>query len=160
MKLIWSLEANKECESVMNSKTFFVSPNGENVRTIKYEVYQTFYDMTREPYTTSRHLGNDVKEQLLAKDHTYGELVCKCENITKGDILFALNRPLKICSVDGIKRRVRAGMGRCQGGFCSLPVAEIIAKARKVSIEKVLKENKNSNLFVYQIRGGENNGNL
>lgn len=68
MKLIWSLEANKECESVMNSKTFFVSPNGENVRTIKYEVYQTFYDMTREPYTTSRHLGNDVKEQLLAKD--------------------------------------------------------------------------------------------
>ena len=113
-----------------------------------------------EPYFLFKNLKNAEKEQLLAKDHTYGELVCKCENITKGDILFALNRPLKICSVDGIKRRVRAGMGRCQGGFCSLPVAEIIAKARKVSIEKVLKENKNSNLFVYQIRGGENNGNL
>lgn len=113
-----------------------------------------------EPYFLFKNLKNAEKEQLLAKDHTYGELVCKCENITKGDILFALNRPLKICSVDGIKRRVRAGMGRCQGGFCSLPVAEIIAKTRKIPIEKVLKENKNSNLFVYQIRGGENNGNL
>ena len=74
IKLIWTLEANKECAEVMNSKSFFVSPNGENVRAIKYEVYQTFYDMTREPYTTSRHLGNDVKKMLLErspKDYTF-----------------------------------------------------------------------------------------
>lgn len=110
-----------------------------------------------EPYFLFKDLKNAEKNQLLSKDHTYGELVCKCENITKGDILNALDRPLKIHSVDGIKRRVRAGMGRCQGGFCSIPVAEIIAKTRKISLEEVLKENKNSNVFTYPIRGGERN---
>lgn len=110
-----------------------------------------------EPYFLFKDLKNAEKNQLLSKDHTYGELVCKCENITKGDILNALDRPLKIHSVDGIKRRVRAGMGRCQGGFCSIPVAEIIAKTRKIPLEEVLKENKNSNVFTYPIRGGERN---
>lgn len=110
-----------------------------------------------EPYFLFKDLKNAEKNQLLSKDHTYGELICKCENITKGDILNALDRPLKIHSVDGIKRRVRAGMGRCQGGFCSIPVAEIIAKTRKIPLEEVLKENKNSNVFTYPIRGGERN---
>lgn len=58
----------------MNDKSFFVSPNGQNVRTIKYEVYQTFYDLTREPVSTSRHLGNDIKKELLnraPKDFTF-----------------------------------------------------------------------------------------
>lgn len=110
-----------------------------------------------EPYFLFKDLKNAEKNQLLSKNHTYGELVCKCENITKGDILNALHRPLKIHSVDGIKRRVRAGMGRCQGGFCSIPVAEIIAKTRKIPLEEVLKENKNSNVFTYPIRGGERN---
>lgn len=110
-----------------------------------------------EPYFLFKDLKNAEKNQLLSKDHTYGELVCKCENITKGDILNALDRPLKIHSVDGIKRRIRAGMGRCQGGFCSIPVAEIIAKTRKIPLEEVLKENKNSNVFTYPIRGGERN---
>lgn len=110
-----------------------------------------------EPYFLFKDLKNAEKNELLQKDHNFGELVCKCENITKGDILNALNRPLKIHSVDAIKRRVRAGMGRCQGGFCSIPVAEIIAKSRKIPLEDVLKENKNSNVFVYPIRGGKKN---
>lgn len=113
-----------------------------------------------EPYFLFKDLKNTEKTRLLEKNHAYGELVCKCENITKGDILFSLNRPLKINSVDGVKRRVRAGMGLCQGGFCSLPVAEIIAQTRKIPIEDVLKENKNSNIFVCKIRGGEKHGKL
>lgn len=107
------------------------------------------------PYFLFKDLKNAEKNQLLKTNPAYGELVCKCENITKGDIQFALNRPLKICSVAGIKRRVRAGMGRCQGGFCSIYVAEIIAKHRKLPIEAVLKENQNSNIFIHPIRGGE-----
>ncbi len=110
-----------------------------------------------EPYFLFKDLKNAEKAELIQKNPAYGELVCKCENITKGDILFALNRPLKINSVDGIKRRVRAGMGRCQGGFCSLPVAEIIAKYRKMPLDEVLKENKNSNVFNFKIRGGDEN---
>lgn len=107
-----------------------------------------------EPYFLFKDLKNAEKSALIAKKPAYGELVCKCENITKGDILFALNRPLKTNSVDGIKRRVRAGMGRCQGGFCALPVAEIIAATRKIPLENVLKENAGSNIFTYPIQGG------
>lgn len=108
-----------------------------------------------QPYFLFKDLKNAEKQELVKKNSAYGELVCKCENITKGDILFALDRPLKINSVDGVKRRVRAGMGRCQGGFCSIPVAEIIAKTRKIPITEVLKENPSSNLFVCSIRGGK-----
>ncbi len=106
------------------------------------------------PYRLFKNLSTSEKNELVKKDKRYGKIVCKCENITEGDIVFALNRPLKVCSVDGIKRRVRAGMGRCQGGFCSLPVASLIAKYNKIPLESVLKENAKSNVFAGKIRGG------
>lgn len=108
-----------------------------------------------KPYFLLKDLPTSEINSLIVKNKAYGRIICKCENITEGDILFALNRPLKINSVDGVKRRVRAGMGRCQGGFCKLPVAEIIAKHNNVPLEEVLKENKGSEIFVYPIRGGQ-----
>lgn len=106
------------------------------------------------PYFLFKDLSSKKQNELISLEPSYGELICKCENITKGDILFALNRPLKINSLDGIKRRVRAGMGRCQSGFCMMPVAEIISKARKLPLEQIIKENQGSNLVVGDIRGG------
>lgn len=111
-------------------------------------------DKKIEPYRLFKNMTTAEKSALVSKNKSYGKLICKCENITEGDIIMALNRPLKICSVDGIKRRVRAGMGRCQGGFCSLPVAQIIAKIRKIPLEDVIKDDKNSKIFVGNIRGG------
>ena len=64
----------------------------------------------------------------------------------------AINSPLKPTSVDAIKRRVRAGMGRCQGGFCFSKVMELIARERKMSINDVVKENKNSRIIVGDIK--------
>jgi len=110
-----------------------------------------------QPYFLSKDLNKTQKNELISKNPKYGKIVCKCENITEGDILFALNRPLKINSIDGVKRRVRAGMGRCQGGFCKVPVAEIIAKTRKIPLEDVVKENVGSYLFISDIRGGRKN---
>ena len=68
------------------------------------------------------------KEEACAKNPEYGRLVCRCEEITEAEILDALRRPVPARSIDAVKRRTRAGMGRCQGGFCSPRVLEIICQ--------------------------------
>lgn len=70
----------------------------------------------------------EVQEQLVRKDPLYGNVICRCETITEAEILQAIHRPLGARSVDAVKRRVRAGMGRCQGGFCGPKVIEILAR--------------------------------
>ena len=65
---------------------------------------------------------------LIAQDPAYGNVICRCEMVTEGEILNAIRRPLGAKSLDGIKRRTRAGMGRCQSGFCSPRVMEILVR--------------------------------
>ena len=60
-------------------------------------------------------------------------MICRCETVTEGEILNAIRRPLGARSLDGVKRRTRAGMGRCQSGFCSPKVMELLAKELGVS---------------------------
>ena len=94
-----------------------------------------------------------TKQKTLAKaDKNYREIVCQCEQITKGDIINALNRPLKVKSVDAVKRRTNAGMGRCQGGFCFTKVVAQIMKERKMQYSEVLKENRGSEVSIGNIR--------
>ena len=80
------------------------------------------------------------------------KLFASVKKITKGDIVAVLKRPIKIHSVDAIKRRTDAGMGICQGGFCFTKVVNIIAKTRKIKYEDVLKENRGSKVAVGDIR--------
>jgi len=89
---------------------------------------------------------------LIKKDSNYGKIVCRCETVSEAEIINAINSPLKPMSVDGIKRRVRAGMGRCQGGFCFMRVMELIARERKIPLEDVVKENSNSNIIIGDIK--------
>lgn len=103
-------------------------------------------------YTLLKNLPLNKQKALIEENPDYGEVVCKCEKITKGDIISALNRPLKIRSVDGIKRRTNAGMGGCQGGFCFTKVVNLILKSRKIEYEEVLKENRGSEVAVGNIR--------
>ncbi|MCR5613057.1 NAD(P)/FAD-dependent oxidoreductase [Treponema sp.] len=74
-------------------------------------------------------LSEKEKIELTSRDSSYGRVICRCETITEGEILAALNSPIKPVSVDGIKRRCNAGMGRCQGGFCSPRVMELLVKS-------------------------------
>ena len=106
-----------------------------------------------QPYVLLKDLPVSQQNQLIAQNKNYGKIVCKCENISAGDILFALNRPLPVVSTDGIKRRVSAGMGRCQGGFCLDGVINLIAKQNNIKVESVLKENAGSNHILGNIRG-------
>ena len=85
-----------------------------------------------EPYRKEsvafRHLSRREQGELIKTNPKYGRIVCRCESVTEGEILDAINSPIVPTSIDAIKRRTRAGMGRCQGGFCQPRVIELLAR--------------------------------
>ncbi len=93
---------------------------------------------------------NELNE-LIKKDSRYGNIVCKCENVSEAEIVQAIHSLVPSKSVKAIKNRVRPGMGRCQGGFCQPKVMEIIARELNIPIEEVLAFNEDSNI----VRGGD-----
>ena len=93
------------------------------------------------------HLSTSEKNEIIKENPTYGKIVCRCEKITEGEIVRAIRVNPPATTVDGVKRRVRAGMGRCQGGFCQPQVVEIIARERNLAIDSVTKSGKNSYLL-------------
>lgn len=106
----------------------------------------------REIYPKVASLSTKEKNELIKKDEKYGKIVCRCELISEAEIINAIHSPLKPRSIDAIKRRTRAGMGRCQGGFCFLKVMEIIARECNMTIDEVTKENLNSRIIVGNIK--------
>lgn len=83
-------------------------------------------------------LSPEEKANLIKKDIRYGRIICRCENITEGEIVDSINRTLGARTIDGVKRRCRPGCGRCQGGFCGPRVQEIISRETGMNIEEVL----------------------
>jgi glycerol-3-phosphate dehydrogenase len=81
-----------------------------------------------------RDMAGDELSDLIKKDPDYGTIVCRCETVSKGEILSALRGPIPAMDLDGVKRRVRAGMGRCQGGFCGPKVMALLQQEMKVSL--------------------------
>lgn len=75
-----------------------------------------------------REMSDEEKQAQIVKDPAYGRVICRCEGITEGEIIESLRGPLGAVSLDGVKRRVRPGSGRCQGGFCGPKVIEIISR--------------------------------
>lgn len=89
-------------------------------------------------------LSQDEKGILIKKDPRYGRIICRCEGITEGEIVDVIKRSFGKITLDGVKRRCRPGMGRCQGGFCGPRVQEIISRELDIKMEDVLLENENS----------------
>lgn len=89
------------------------------------------YEGTRRGILNPQLLSMEERNELIRKNPAYGRIVCRCETITEGEIIDAVRRPLGARSLDGIKRRTRAGMGRCQSGFCLPKVMEILARETK-----------------------------
>ena len=89
----------------------------------------------------------EEKKRMIKENPSYGKIVCRCEQITEGEILRAIRENPPAKDVDGVKRRTRSGMGRCQGGFCQPQVAEIIADELGIELEKVTKKGKGSYLL-------------
>ena len=86
-----------------------------------------------------RHMTTEERAKLIEKNKAYGRIVCRCETITEGEILDAIHAPAGARDVDGVKRRTRAGMGRCQGGFCGSKVVEILARELGVPMNEITK---------------------
>ncbi|MGG7212958.1 NAD(P)/FAD-dependent oxidoreductase [Clostridium nigeriense] len=85
-------------------------------------------------------LSIEEKRELIKKNKNYGRIICRCEEITEGEIIDAIKRSFGTISLDGVKRRCRPGMGRCQGGFCGPRVQEIIARELNIPLESIVLE--------------------
>jgi glycerol-3-phosphate dehydrogenase len=88
------------------------------------------------------------RDALIKEKPDYGVIVCRCEEISRGEVLAALRRSVPCDTVDGIKRRVRPGMGRCQGSFCGPNVAQIIAAEKNIPVTEVMKMADNSRILL------------
>ncbi|MFI3174469.1 MAG: NAD(P)/FAD-dependent oxidoreductase [Bacillota bacterium] len=102
----------------------------------------------RKGILNPKKLSKEAYATLIQENEAYGTIVCRCEMVTEGEIIDAIRRPLGAKSLDGVKRRTRAGMGRCQAGFCSPKTMEIIARELQIPIEEVTKSGGNSKIIV------------
>lgn len=89
----------------------------------------------------------EERAELIKQNPDYGEILCRCEEISKGEIIEALHSPIPVDTVDGIKRRVRAGMGRCQGGFCKPLVMAIMEEELEMDPLTITKKGEGSNIL-------------
>ncbi len=103
---------------------------------------------TRKGLLDPKSLTWDAYQALIRENPAYGQIICRCEQVTEGEIIEAIRRPLGARSLDGVKRRTRAGMGRCQAGFCSPRVMEILARELGVSQAEITKCGGASRLIV------------
>ncbi|MBQ9306138.1 NAD(P)/FAD-dependent oxidoreductase [Butyrivibrio sp.] len=108
---------------------------------------------TRKGITKTEGLSVEEMNELIKKNPAYGTIVCRCESITEGEILEAIHRPLGARSLDGVKRRTRAGMGRCQAGFCSPRTMEIINRELGLPYEKITKSGGKSYIVLERTKG-------
>lgn len=100
----------------------------------------------RKDYYDIRNLPKEERNQLIKSDGDFGKIVCRCEEVSLGEIKYALNRPFVVPTVDGVKRRTRSGMGRCQGGFCTPQILEIISEQTGEAISEIRKGDIKSNM--------------
>jgi glycerol-3-phosphate dehydrogenase len=103
---------------------------------------------TRKGFLDAKSLPLDEIAVLVKEKPEYGRIVCRCEQVSEGAIIDAIRRPLGARSLDGVKRRVRAGMGRCQGGFCSPRIMDILAREWGVDPADITKAGGHSSVIV------------
>lgn len=98
------------------------------------------YNPTRMPPANFHRKTDEEKAACIKENPLHGHIVCRCETVTEAEIIEAIHRPCGARDLDGVKRRVRAGMGRCQGGFCAPRVAEILARELGIPLDQVTKK--------------------
>jgi len=111
------------------------------------------YEKGRQAPVVLADLPYEERTALIEANPDFGEIVCRCESISKGEIINAIHRPVPATNIDAVKRRVRAGMGRCQGGFCGPKVLDILSEELKISPLEVTQKGEKS--FVLASRNKE-----
>lgn len=97
-------------------------------------------------------LSAEEKDKFIKENPEYGHIICRCEQISEGEIVDSIRRHVGAVTIDGVKRRTRAGMGRCQGGFCQDRVMSILARELSVSKEEILKEDTGSEIIYTNLK--------
>ena len=110
-----------------------------------------FIDELLEPVIIHR-LSFQEQEKKIRENPKYGKMICRCESVSEGEIVDALHYPCPSRTLDGVKRRVRAGMGRCQGGFCTPRVLEILCRELHLDPTEILKEDQGSFLVTGKLK--------
>ena len=106
------------------------------------------FDPTRKGILNPQKLSFEERAELIKQNPAYGQIICRCESVTEGEIVDAIHRVPGARSLDGVKRRVRAGMGRCQAGFCSPRTMEILARELGVDQSEITKSGGASKIIV------------
>ena len=104
----------------------------------------------RKGFIRPEKMTREERAALIKERPEYGTIICRCEGVSEGEIMDAINRTLGAVSLDGIKRRVRQGMGRCQAGFCTPRTMEILARERNMKMEDICKNAPGSNMLTGQ----------
>ena len=97
----------------------------------------------------------EEQRKLIAENPDYGEIVCRCETVSRAEIIQAIHNPLGVCTVNGIKVRTRASMGRCQGGYCETRITAMIREELGKAVTDVKLTNGDSYMFTGYVKGGE-----
>ncbi len=105
------------------------------------------FNPIRKPMHAFREASDEEKNKIIKKDAAYGRILCRCEGVTEGEILEAIRTNPRPSDLDGVKRRTRAQMGRCQGGFCMPYITKLLAREMGVPCEKITKRGGNSFLI-------------
>ncbi len=106
------------------------------------------FNPTRENMHAFREMDIKDKNEVIKKDKSFGRIICRCEGVTEGEILKAIRTNPKPTDLDGVKRRTRAQMGRCQGGFCMPYITKLLAKELGVPMEEITKSGTGSGVIV------------
>lgn len=112
------------------------------------------WDGTRK-VTRFKTLSPEDKQKALERNPKYGRVICRCEHITEGEIIDALERGMPVTSLDAVKRRCGTGMGRCQGGFCGPRIVEILARETGIDVEDVLQDKLGSYIITGRTKTNE-----
>lgn len=110
------------------------------------------YNPIRKPPVKFRNLSLVEKDELIKQNPLYGHVICRCETVTEAEIVNAIHAPIPATTVDAIKKRTRAGMGRCQGGFCSPKIVKILARELGKDVTEITQKNKGSYIICSKSR--------
>ncbi len=118
------------------------------------------FDGTRSGIPSFKRADTETRKQLLTHNPLYGRIICRCEMITEAEIVAAIHSPVGATDLDGIKRRTRCGMGRCQGGFCVPKITDILSRELGISMTDITKCGQNSFILNSQTRKKNSGDNI
>ncbi|MCK5128696.1 MAG: FAD-dependent oxidoreductase [Clostridiales bacterium] len=113
------------------------------------------FNPIRRKYKSFREMTDSERSKAIIENPLNGKIICRCETVTEAEVVAAIHAPVPAVTIDAIKRRTRAGMGRCQGGFCMPRVMEIISRETGMNMGEILKASYGSNIILPNRKGVE-----